>query len=166
MLLAAALVVGNVMPVMAAVSEEAIVYTEGEENVKADGTKACEVTVTCGSEWTVTIPKTITMSGETKSATYNVNVKGNYAGNKVVKVIPSENFDLVQAGKSNVTATVNQEKQSFTYGEAAKTGEVEGSTVNIGTDAQGSISAELTAGAWSGTFNFTVSLETATPVTP
>lgn len=129
-----------------------------EQTVSDDETASCEVYAEIGSTFTVTIPKKITLSGSTRSGSYTVSCSGDIAGNEYVSVVPDASFDMIQTGKTNVTASVTQETQSFrgnNYTGSVGTGEAK-----MEDGATGSISAAgLTAGAWKGTFNFTISLK-------
>lgn len=125
-------------------------------NVWNAGTIKEEVKVTAvkTADFTITIPKEITMNGETKDATYNVNVKGDIAGDQKITVTPDASFNLSEAGgKGDVTTNVTQADVTFLpseiyYGVAK---DQPGKTVD------GSLAAPtLSAGQWSGKFNFTI----------
>ena len=103
----------------------------------------------------VWLPTSLVLNGTNKAneytAEYGVRVKGNIAGNEVVSIVPDESVLLKQQGKENITATITQEKQEFTYSDL-KAGATSTST--------GTITANsLSAGSWNGSFNFTVSLK-------
>ncbi len=112
-----------------------------------DGSEAVEVTATVASTYSVTIPKTITMSGANKSADYTVSVSGDIADNETVKVAPDASFlmNTAKGDKAAVTATITQDKTEWKFNEFA-------------TQASGNVSAPLTAGQWSGSFNFDIAL--------
>lgn len=124
------------------------------------GTKACDIKATIGSEFTVTLPKTITLDPKTKAADYTVSCEGDLAGAESVTVTPDVSFAMTQNDKADVTATVTQTKTTFrssTYETALTDQEVKigGETIT------GNITApSLTAGTWDGTMNFNVSLNT------
>ena len=123
------------------------------EEVKVTAVKTCE--------FTITIPKEITMDGNTKAADYTVNVVGDIAGDQEIKVAPDASFQLTEdGGKADVPVTVTQADQKFVYNEinvdvnsdSTLTPGTDGKTVNGTLDAQ-----DLTAGKWSGKFNFNIS---------
>lgn len=125
-------------------------------NVWDAGTIKEEVKVTAvkAADFTITIPKEITMDGDTKSADYTVNVKGDIAGDQKITVTPDASFNLSEAGgKANVVTNVTQDDVTFLpadiyYGVAK---DQPGKTVD------GSLAAPtLSAGQWSGKFNFTI----------
>ncbi len=103
----------------------------------------------------VWLPTSLVLNGTNKAneytAEYGVRVKGNIAGNEVVSIVPDESVLLKQQGKENITATITQEKQEFTYSDL-KDGATSTSTGNV-------IANSLSAGSWNGSFNFTVSLK-------
>ena len=123
-------------------------------NVWNNGTIVEEVKVTAvkTAEFTITIPKEIVMDGETATATYEVNVVGDIAGDQTITVDPDDNFLLSEAGgKADVTCTVTQDDVTFTSSQIAV---VDGKTV------EGSLAApDLTAGDWAGKFNFTITYQ-------
>lgn len=146
--------------------------TAGSNTVTTDGSQACEVDATIASTFSVTVPKKITLGGISKSGTYTVSCKGDIAGNESVSVVPDATFEMSQSGKANVQAAVTQEKTTFRdsgytgdLGNAVKMGTAAGEST--GTPIDGSIAAPgLSAGAWSGAFNFTIGLkEVLDPVT-
>ena len=99
------------------------------------------------SNYNVTIPKVIVLSGAQKEANYFVKVDGDIAGYEKVNVTPEENVTLKSSNKSDQVATISQDKTTW-------------KVLDFNTDANGLISAkDLTAGKWSGTFNFNISFE-------
>ena len=101
-----------------------------------------------GSEYKITIPKVVVLSGVSKAASYYVKVEGDIAGYEKVKVVPEDNFKLSAKNKADETATVNQDKTVWTVHD-------------FDIDANGHISAkDITAGKWTGAFNFNINLET------
>lgn len=64
-------------------STEAVNETQ---NISANETAQTSVYAEVGSTFTVTIPKKITLSGETKSGTYNVTCTGDIAGDEFISV--------------------------------------------------------------------------------
>lgn len=117
------------------------------------GTKACDIKATIGSEFTVTLPKTITLDSKTKAADYTISCEGDLAGAESVTVTPDVSFAMTQNDKADVTATVTQTKTTFrssTYETALTDQEVKigGETITGNITAPG-----LTAGTWDGTMN-------------
>ena len=168
--------VANVVPAMATVTpveggHEAKDEHAGEgvteaevcatQTADADGdTAQCTVYAEVGSEFTVTIPKSLTLSGADKTGAYDVAVEGDIAGDQYVSVVPDAQFAMVQDGKADVTATITQEITKFRgddYKDALGAGEAK-----FADGAEGAIDAQgLSAGAWNGTFNFNIRLEGA-----
>ena len=133
-------------------STPAVTTTEAKE-----GANAVNVYAEIGESYTVTIPKTITLDGTTKSGSYTVNVVGDIEGSKSVSVVPDASFKMSQTGKDDVTASITQAKNKFYT--ANSTHQLEATEENFGKDVTGTITASaLTAGAWNGTFNFNIAL--------
>ena len=113
--------------------------------------KTTTVYAEIGSEFKVTIPKKIVLSGTTKSGTYTVTVEGDIAGLEVISVTPDSAVTLSSKDKADVIGTITQDKLNWTYSEIYTDSKIL---------ANGSISASgITAGAWNGTFNFAIKLE-------
>lgn len=152
-LMAATMVMGSTMPVFAATTaQQTVNQTEADPGT----TRETEVTYTQSSTFTVTIPKTIALDGSTKTADYDVNVKGDIASNKQVKVAPDTTFKMVDQSKAakkktDVDASVTQAETTWSSTEVNVT--------TTGTTKTGNISATgLTSGSWKGTFNFSVAM--------
>ena len=140
------------IPVHASESSGAIAI----ESYSETGNQNCEVTVDIGSNFTVTIPKKITLSGADGLCTYDVVVKGSISADEKIKVVPDASFNLLSSGKTDVATTVSQTKTYFDYADACKK---DTSSNQVGTTAQGSVTAgKLSAGIWTGKFNFNISL--------
>ena len=148
-------------------SEEEVEYQNSEEE---DYSTATNVYAVIGSTYQVTIPKTIVLKGNkntASTATYKVDVDGDIAGNQYVKVQPDATFDMKQAGKADVQATVTQELVKYrasNYAPTTVAGEtkmaVDNDDVIANGEGEGTVSATLTAGRWAGTFNFDIELVT------
>ena len=135
-------------------STEAVNETQ---NISANETAQTSVYAEVGSTFTVTIPKKITLSGETKAGTYNVTCNGDIAGTEFISVAPAASFDMTQKGKADITATTLQQITKFRS--ADYTGSLEADETEMGTDIEGTIhTPDLTAGSWNGTFNFRINL--------
>ncbi len=105
------------------------------------------------SEYKVTIPKVVVLSGASKDARYYVKVEGDIAGYETVHVEPEDSFNLYAVNKDAVVATIDQDKTSW-------------HVADFDTDATGVINAsDITAGNWQGTFNFNVFLKDSSPIT-
>lgn len=107
--------------------------------------------------FSVTIPKRITLSGETKSGTYTVTCTGAIGDSRYISVVPDSSFTMTQKGKADITATTLQQITKFRS--ADYTGSLEADETEMGTDIEGTIhTPDLTAGSWNGTFNFRINL--------
>lgn len=155
-LMAATMVMGSTMPVFAATTAT---DTINETQAESGTTRPVEVTYTQSSTFTVTIPKTIALDGSTKTADYDVNVKGDIASDKQVKVAPDTTFKMVDQSKAakkktDVDASVTQTETTWSSTEVNVT--------TTGTTKTGNISATgLTSGSWKGTFNFSIAMSDA-----
>ena len=149
---------GGVIPVFASEATGGTVTAgaTASESYSETGNQNCEVTVDIGSNFTVTIPKKITLSGADGLCTYDVVVKGSISADEKIKVVPDASFNLLSSGKTDVATTVSQTKTYFDYADACKK---DTSSNQVGTTAQGSVTAgKLSAGIWTGKFNFNISL--------
>lgn len=153
----AAAMVATTMPAMAANSEGDV--TETKEITEDVAKEACEVYAELGSSFTVTIPKKITLSGADKTGSYSVSCTGDIAGDEWVSVVPDASFAMKQTGKKDVTASVTQAVNRFRGDNYTGSLLADGSEAKMADGATGSISAaDLSAGAWKGTFNFVIAL--------
>jgi len=103
--------------------------------------------------FSVTIPKEITLDSVTGSSDYEVSLKAQVPEGQVLSVKPDQSFNMSDAfGKSDITATVTQDEIEW------ETSELDPHSVITKT---GNIQvSNLTAGEWSGNFNFTIGFET------
>ena len=140
---------GNVLTVLADTTETQEISSEA-----GDTSSQALVTYEGISTYTVTIPKTIQLDTDTKSADYEVTLEADLAYGECVSVVPDSEFTMSTPGKDDVTASVTQnvtELGGYT--------EVDGEQVQV-TSAAGSVTAEdLSAGHFEGTLNFTISLK-------
>lgn len=100
--------------------------------------------------FSVIIPKTISLNGETGSATYNVETSGNLYLNDTVSVTPDASFTMKDSTKyQTMNVSVSQPAKSFKKN-------------NLGTS-KGTLttSRKEFAGKWNGTFNFAIKLTKA-----
>ena len=143
--LSAAMICSSAIPAFAA----------EEQEITPDHNAKTQVSANIDSSAVVWLPTSVVLSGKANAqhkytAEYGVRVQGNIAGEEKITIIPDESVVLKQQGKENVTATITQEKQEFTYSDL-KDGATSTST--------GTITANsLSAGSWNGSFNFTVSV--------
>ena len=140
--------INTIAPALAATT-----YTDSTESVEyhehTEDYTGTTVYAEIGSEFKVTIPKKVTLDGALKSGTYNVLVEGDIAGNEYVKVVPETYFLLYTKDKAPIPATVSQDRTGWSF-------------LDFGTKANGLIETEgMTAGAWNGTFNFNIKLESS-----
>ena len=145
----------------AANSEAAVEYQTASEN----GSQSTSVNAEIGEEFAVTIPKLIVLSGKDKTASYKVTVSGDIAGESSVNVVPDDGFTLYEesGNKDDVDATISQDKTKWSVIAGDSTSDDDKLKVDHieYTEATGTISAPgLTAGAWSGEFNFNINLNT------
>ena len=107
----------------------------------------CNVLATIGSEYKVTIPKVMVLKGQKDtSIEYNVTVEGDIAGQELINVVPDETVVLSTTNKDSVTGNITQSKVKWAY-------------ADLGTTIKGKLSVEgLSAGKWSGSMNFTISM--------
>ena len=125
-------------------SLESIEYQNTEDE---NFTNSANVFALLASEYKITIPKVVVLSGASKAASYYVKVAGDIAGYEKITVTPDDNFKLYASGKDSQEATINQDKTIWTVHD-------------FDTDANGQISADgITAGKWTGTFNFNINFE-------
>lgn len=128
--------------------------------VTENGERETIVTYESAAYFAVTIPKKITLDGQTKTAGYSITVRGDIPSDAKVSVSPKDqipdiegvNFYMEEQAitrKADVVATVVQEATEWASNEVTETG----------TAKNGSISApDLTAGKWQGAFIFDINL--------
>ena len=146
--LISSLILGNISPVLAKTSVASVDETI---DIKESGSSKTSVYAELGSEFLVTIPKSLTLSGIDKKGTYTVSVSGDIAGYEKINVIPDETFTLNSVGLNSITASINQDKISWIYSEITTDSAVIGNgTINA---------SNLSAGKWNGTFNFNINLK-------
>ena len=135
-----------------------------EEIGDAGTTRETEVLYTQASNYSVIIPKTIVLDGQTKASDYTVKVSGDISSDKQVLVAPQDtladidgvNFYMVDQAstgtkKADVQADVTQNATVWTSAEVCA---LEGTTKD------GNVAAPtITAGSWKGTFTFNITLE-------
>lgn len=101
------------------------------------------------STFIVTVPKTIMLDSDTKSASYTVSVQGDIMGDTKLIVKPDDAVTLRDAkGKSDVTGTVTQDRTEFVWRDI----------IDMVTAAGTVKAAGLSAGDWTGSLMFSISL--------
>lgn len=157
------MILGNIAPVFASeyphidkvqydADGNSVAEVHETVDIEDAGTSSTNVYAELGSEFVVTVPKSLTLDGVTKLGTYTVSVEGDIAGYEKVNVIPDESFTLESTGLNDVTAGIEQDKTSWLYSEFDIAG-------NGMIDASG-----ITAGIWNGTFNFNINLESSSKI--
>lgn len=152
-ILCASMIMGNVLPAMAATTETQ------STNAEIDS-KETDVLYSKSASYFVTIPKTIVL-GADKASKYSVKVEGDIGSEKQVYVSPidgikdTDAFDFymkdtnMKAPKADVAATVTQNKFYWDFQDVAASYE----ETNNNIEASG-----LTSGTWKGTFDFEINL--------
>lgn len=163
--MAGTMMMGSVLPVCAATTEDQGVNQAELENNAA--TRNTEVLYELGSTFSVVIPKRIVLDATSKDSDYAVRVYGDISSDKKVTVAPQDalngpedpagiNFymkDQAEKGvkKADVQADVTQDVVDWTSAE-----------VTADTSKNGNVAAStITAGSWKGTFNFNIALADA-----
>ncbi len=166
----AALMAMNVMTMSAYAATNNVTSTENvevaEDAVTVDDaytgtTQNTEVEVVRAATFKVTIPKKIVLDGArgaANDADYNVTVVADIPGDEQVTVAPAvSTFEMSEAGgvKANITATVTQADTTWSVADdgmdalAADAGVIKAGNVSV---------ANLSAGEWSGNFDFNISI--------
>lgn len=157
--------------------------TYADTDMTGDSAASTDVYATQASTFSVMMPIVLVMDGESKDGDHQakgqIQVKGNIAGNEYVSVEPDATFDLAQAGKDNVTATVDQTAKYFCVsGSTAQTTIVDKTFTNTLTTDFADTTADITitapdarnaaegiagisAGSWHGSYNTNISLNVA-----
>ena len=121
------------------------------ENQEVTGNTQSEVQVSLGIEstYSITIPKTIEMDKETKSAEYEISIQGSISELQYISVVPEYEF-IMTDGIHEVTATVSQERTEWEASDISENG---------GAIAIGCVEAgDIMAGNWSGSFIYDISI--------
>lgn len=163
-MMAGTMMLGSTLPVFAATTETQDV---GQTEADAGTTRPTDVLYSQSSTFSVTIPKTIVLDGETKDSDYTVNVKGDISSDKQVSVAPQDTIDSVDGvnfymkdvsavanKKADVEATVTQDATIWSSAEVC--------VPSTGTTKDGNVAAPtISAGSWKGTFTFNIALQNA-----
>ena len=139
-------------------------YTEYDEYTNTDTahetSKETEVYATIGSTFSYVLPKIVTLDGQDRGGKYRVRVKGDIAGSQKISIVPDASFTMSEVNasvdkKADITASVEQGKTEQNQTEINK---------DDYNDEIGTITADdISAGSWSGTFNFNTKLENTVP---
>lgn len=101
------------------------------------------------ANFSVIIPKSITLDGNTGNADYTVSVNGTFYYNDTLTVLPESSFTLTDRNKiSSMKADVLQTKTDFTK----EDGVASGTTVNGNIQ----VNRRYFSGLWNGAFNFDI----------
>ena len=137
------------------------------------GTQTVDFEYNKPSQYTVYLPKVITIDGESKNGTYMVKAMGDISLMQKLNVVPVDEVTSSAGSvevvlhdnsgqsvvKDNVNASVSQAKTQWNQNELA----VKQNDAVVGTSTTGTISCDaLSAGKWVGVLQFTISLETST----
>ncbi len=139
-------------------SIEYVEYDEYSEN----GTTKSSIYAVVASKFKVTIPKTVVLSGLTRTAEYAIDVDGDISGDEYILVSPDETFKLSSRNKDDIDGFVQQPKQKFRTYQYKNLLDDEANFIaedEFVNDTQGLIFAKnMTAGKWQGSFNFDIKL--------
>ena len=163
-LMAATMIMGSAMPVFAATTEDQHV---SQAEADPGTTRETEVKYSQSSTFTVTIPKTIVLDGQSKASDYNVNVKGDISSDKQVSVAPQDAIDTIDGinfymkDQSSATRKKNDVEANVTQTETVwSSAEVD--VANVGTTKTGNVvSPKISAGSWKGVFTFNIAMNDA-----
>lgn len=124
---------------------DTVTETQTVENPTEDTVLSTTVSVTVPSEFSVIVPKKMTLNAATGIGTYTVTVNGDITSTEYISVKPDESFLLSSSGKEDVEVAVTQD---FT----------EWYMADMNTSKEGTVTAEekLTSGTWAGSFNFNI----------
>lgn len=101
------------------------------------------------------LPTSIILSGEANSAgkyigNYSISAQGEVSGDKVVNIAPDKNnVELIQKGKNNKNANIEQQSTAFDSALLKDTAKTTGVVT----------ADKLTAGSWNSSFNFNISVD-------
>lgn len=120
------------------------------ENQTITGNTQSEVLVSLeiGSTYSISVPKTIQLNEDTKSAEYQISIDGVISDSQYISVTPNTEFVMTD-GYMEVMATVSQDRTEWQAEDLA-----EGDKI-----ANGVVSAEsILIGSWSGSFQYDIRL--------
>ena len=144
-MLGLSMIASMAVPTMNAFAADAVNENQNFTESKPDA--SCEVILNGkDSNFSVTVPKNIVGTGKSGTLSYNVTIDGDIAGNEHVTVVPDASVTLKQNKKADVVANVAQDRTEWAADE-------------FSTNGNGTITYNgLSAGAWSGAFNFNIGL--------
>lgn len=103
------------------------------------------------ADFSITLPKTIIFDGSSPSVSYTITCNNNSDKIEKISVIPDSTFAMYQQNKESVIASISQPIISFKNSaitDVLESNETFDNTIN------GTITANLSAGNWYGTFDF------------
>ena len=100
------------------------------------------------TSFTITIPKEISIDGQTGKASYVISAKGDIINDQTLSITPENNFYLKEnGGKSDINGVITQSDVDYSYLDLQNSGTNQTGEIDVST---------LSAGEWSGTFNFSI----------
>ena len=148
-LLAVTVINANIVCTYAAETDY-IMINQTAGDTSGNTSQATDVTYDKLSEYIIVIPKVIQLDAATKDATYQVYVTGDLDVSKSVYAVPDNSFTMSAKGKTDILATVEQDKTEWKWNEVNSEDKV---------IATGKVTAaDAGAGSYSGVFNFNISL--------
>lgn len=162
-------------------------YANTDKTVENGNAASTDVYATQSSTFSVVAPVVLVMDGsaenETHKAVGQIQVAGNLAGNEYLEVTPQDadtqkdgiNFALKQTGKSDVVATIVQDKTKFCTATSGTVADMDNMTKGLTTsladttatitvtadDSTKSGDAGISAGSWHGQYNTNIALNVA-----
>ena len=116
----------------------------------------------------VGVPTTIIIDGKPNSEGYYVGeafgkVKGNISGSTVISVVPDDEVTLSSEGKNDVTAPIEQDYTQFVVSTSEYSGDKVNKNVTPSFNDKAVFDVDvktkgLSAGSWSGSFNYNISV--------
>ena len=135
-------------------------YTEFEgptiEDTTYETSSDVEVYATRTSTFSVKLPKIIVLDGQSGEGKYRARVKGDIAGSQEISITSDDEFSMSEQNatmdkKRDIVASNKQSRS--TWDQTAIKNDYSDENAMIGT-----VTANLTAGSWMGTFDFKIGL--------
>lgn len=144
------------------ISNNMVAFAE-DQYISTESSATTTVTYNDTGSFSVIIPKTITLgvSNDSASANYSITVSGDIPSTEKVYVTPIDGIDTTSAidfylkdvntsvAKNDIVAVITQNKTSWSYDEIKNGSTKSDNKVEV---------SNISAGAWEGTFNFSISL--------
>ncbi len=151
-------ILGTLLTACILLQSMSVLAADTSTTVTTAGTQTCSVGMTVDSTFSVIIPKSIVLDGTTGVGSYTIKCTGDLGYKDAIKVAPATSFILSDGSSNTITATVTQDNTSFVRSDrTVSTGQV-----TLGTNVTGTITATPEPGIWSGTLNFTISIQKLT----